>query len=58
MIAMVALMSFDGPNQILSICHHLMFFDGPKKLMSFDGPKSIFSPFKISCLLMDPLGPL
>ena len=35
----------------------LMSFDGPKNLMSFDGPKSRFSPFKISCLLMDPFGP-
>ena len=49
------LMSFDGPDQILPIFHHLMSFDGPKNLMSFDGPKSIFSPFKISCLLMDPI---
>jgi hypothetical protein len=53
----LALMSFDGPDQILPIFHHLMSFDGPKNLMSFDGPKSRFSPFKISCLLMDPLGP-
>ena len=49
-------MSFDGPDRILPIFHHLMSFDGPKNLMSFDGPKSIFSPFKISCLLMDPTG--
>ena len=48
-------MSFDGPDQILPIFHHLMTFDGPKNLMSFDGPKSRFSPFKISCLLMDPI---
>ena len=53
---LLALMSFDGPDQILPIFHHLMSFDGPKNLMSFDGPKSIFSPFKISCLLMDPIG--
>ena len=32
-----------GPNQILSIFHHLT---------SFDGPKSRFSPFKVSCLLI------
>ena len=49
------LMSFDGPDQILPIFHHLMTFDGPKNLMSFDGPKSRFSPYKISCLLMDPI---
>ena len=49
-------MSFDGPDQILPIFHHLMSFDGPKNLMAFDGPKSRFSPFKISCLLMDPIG--
>ena len=48
-------MSFDGPDQILPIFHHLMSFDGPKNLMSFDGPKPRFSPFKISCLLMDPI---
>ena len=47
-------MWFDGPNQILQIFHHLMWFDGPKKLMWFDGPKSSFSPFKTSCVLMDP----
>ena len=52
----LALMSFDGPDQILPIFHHLMSFDGPKNLMSFDGPKPRFSPFKISCLLMDPIG--
>ena len=44
-------MSFDGPDQILPVFHHLMTFEGPKNLMSFDGPKSRFSPFKISCLL-------
>jgi hypothetical protein len=49
-----ALMWFDGPNQILPIFYHLMWFDGPKKLMWFDGPKSSFSPFKTSCVLMDP----
>ena len=49
------LMSFDGPDQILTIFCHLMSFDGPKNLMSFDGPKPRFSPFKISCLLMDPI---
>ena len=27
---------------------------GPKKLVWFDGPKSSFSPFKTSCVLMDP----
>ena len=43
-------MSFDGPDQILPIFHHLMSFDGPKNLMSFDGSS-------ISCLLMDPSGP-
>ena len=48
-------MWFDGPSQILPIFHRLMWFDGPKKLMWFDGPKSRFSPFKISCVLMDPL---
>ena len=48
------IMWFDGPNQILPIFHHLMWFDGPKKLMWFDGPKSSFSPFKTSCVLMDP----
>ena len=47
-------MWFDGPNQILPIFHHLMWFDGPKNLMWFDGPKSSFSPFKTSCVLMDP----
>ena len=40
-------MSFDGPNQILSIFHHLLSFDGPKNLASFVGPKT-------SCALMDP----
>ena len=49
------LMSFDGPDRILPICHHLMSFDGPKHLMSFDAPKPRFSPVKISCLLMDPI---
>ena len=49
------LMSFDGPDRILPICHHLMSFDGPKNLMSFDEPKPRFSPVKISCLLMDPI---
>ena len=49
-----ALMWFDGPNQILPIFHHLIWFDGPKNLMWFDGPKSIFSPVKTSCVLMDP----
>ena len=49
-----ALMWFDGPNQILPIFHHLIWFDGPKNLMWFDGPKSIFSPVKTSCALMDP----
>ena len=49
-------MSFDGPDQILPIFHHLMSFDGPKNLMSFDGPKSRFSPSQNSCLLMDPIG--
>jgi hypothetical protein len=48
---LLALMSFDGPDQILPIFHHLMSFDGPKNLVAFDGPKSRFSPFKISCLL-------
>ena len=38
-------MWFDGPNQILRIFHQLMWFDGPK---------SSFSPFKTSCVLMDP----
>ena len=51
----LVLMSFDGPDQILPIFHHHMTFDGPKNLMSFDGPKSRFSPFKISCHLMDPI---
>ena len=50
----IYLMWFYGPNQILPIFHHLMWFDGPKKLMWFDGPKSSFSPFKTSCVLMDP----
>ena len=40
----LALMSFDGPNQILPIFH--LCYDGPKKLMSYDGPKSRFSPLK------------
>ena len=44
-------MSFDGPNRILPLFHHLMSFDGPKNLTSFNGPKSRFSPFKISCLM-------
>ena len=49
-------MSFDGPDQILPIFHHLMSFDGPKILMSFDGPKSRFSPFKPSCIFDGPIG--
>ena len=53
-----ALMWFDGPRSFLAIFWHLMWFSGPKNLMWFDGPISNFSPFKISCGIMDPLGPL
>ena len=45
LLEILALMSFDGPNQILSIFRHLVSFDGPKNLISFDGP-TFFSPPK------------
>ena len=45
LLEILALMSFDGPNQILSIFHHLVSFDGPKNLISFDG-HTFFSPPK------------